>query len=181
MSEIITVAGRSVELRPVSGKMLTEIQISKRRKLMKEDARLTPPTYTTKNVAGDEETFPHDETTLETDEDKAAWEEYQQALNELEIEIASVTNSYVISEGVVIGDIPDEWFEKREWLGLDTPENRLDRRLLYIETEILTTQEDMIHALSAIMHLTASGSKEMEERLADLDEIFRRALEGGEA
>jgi hypothetical protein len=178
MSEITTVAGRSVDLRPVSGQMLNEIQVSTRRKAIANGAKLNPPTYKTKTVSGDEEEFPHDETTLETDEDRAAWEEYQKATQDLEVEIVSVTNSYIISEGVVIGDIPDDWFEKREWLGLDVPEKRLDQRLLYIETEVLTTPEDVIRAISGIMHLTARGSREMEERLADLDDLFRRALEG---
>lgn len=180
MSEITTVSGRSVELRPVSGQMLAEIQVTTRRKAIDRGDKLSPPTYKTKTVAGDEEIFPHDETTLETDEDREAWDEYQSALNALEEEIASRSNAYIISEGVVIGDIPQDWFEKREWLGLDVPENRMDQRLLYIETEVLTTAEDIIRAISGIMHLTARGSKEMEDRLAELDDLFRRALERGE-
>jgi hypothetical protein len=181
MSEIQTVAGRSVELRPVSGRMINEIQVSTRRKALANGAKLNPPTYKTKTAAGVEEEFPHDETTLETEEDKAAWAEYRKAVLDLETEIVSRTNAYIISEGVVLDSIPDEWFEKREWLGLETPESRLDQRLLYIEEEMLPTSEDMIRAMQAIMHLTARGDKDMEERLADLDELFRRALEGTEA
>ena len=40
----------------------------------------TPPTYEVEVVGGDKEFHVHDATTLETDEDRAAWAEYQTAL-----------------------------------------------------------------------------------------------------
>jgi len=181
MSEIVTVAGRSVQLRPVSNRTIAEIQVSVRRKALHRGDPLTPPKYVTVTVAGEKQEFEHDATTLETDEDKEKWAAYRQAVENLETETTEATTRYMLSEGVAVDEIPEDWLERREWLGLETPEHRMDRKLLYIETELLTTPADQIRALQAILHLSAKGSQEMEARLEELDDLFRRALEGTEA
>lgn len=180
MTTIQTVGGRSVRLRPVSAQTINELRISLRRKAILAGSPIEPPTYEAKTVTGETERHPHDETTLETDEDREAWRLHQEALAQLEAETNEALTRYMLAEGVICDDPPEEWAEKRVWLGLEVPESRLDQRMLYIQQEILRTPADLIRAIQGIMHLTARGSAEMEARLVELDDLFRRALEGTE-
>ncbi len=176
--QITTVAGRSVELRPVSALTMSEIQVQLRLKAIKRGDPIDPPMYEATTATGEKQYFPHDETTLETEEDHKAWQAHQEALARLSEEISEATSRYLLTEGIAVDEIPPEWEQKRRWIGLDVPEDPLDKKLLYIQTELLTTPADMLRAMQAVLHLSATGNAEMEERLAEMDELFRRALEG---
>src|SRR4030067_3304572 len=61
-----------------------------------------PPQYSITTVAGDVEVYDHDETTLQTPEEKKAWAEYQKKLSDIETEITSLTIKMCLVEGMEV-------------------------------------------------------------------------------
>jgi hypothetical protein len=71
-TEVYTTSdGREIPLRPVSRVLVRRLQA-------KYEIPETP-TYTAQLLGGGTQTFPHDESTLESPEDHRIWREYQEA------------------------------------------------------------------------------------------------------
>lgn len=180
MSEqvLVTTEGREVRLRPVSLAMLQELQIAARKSALAAGEPIEPPTYAVTTVSGDIERHPHDASTLESDEDRAAWELHQAALQKMEADANQRAVRYLLTEGVLCEEPPEEWVQRMTWLGVEVAEHPLERRMQYLEREVLRTAADIMRVVQTVMHLSAEGSKAIQERLSVLDDLFRRALEG---
>lgn len=134
-----------------------------------------PPKYSVKTVAGDEEWHEHDETTLETPEDKQAWQEYQVAYATAEFKRNEMITKYILTQGIEVV-IPEEgdWADMMSFLGIQQSKNPVERKYDYIRTEVLGTAEDIAAVLTKVMRLTGVP----EEALAEAQESFRDMLEG---
>lgn len=173
-----TVGGVEVKLRPVSAERIDKIG-----RRMTEQARargepVDPPMYEAKTVTGEIEKHPHDETTLETDQDREAWKQHRAASAALDSAIALRVMDYCFLQGVVTDGPTPEWRKMQEWLGEETPEDPLDLKLLYIKTGLLETQIDMALAFAEIGKLTAAGNSAVVEAMADFLASFRDTTEG---
>lgn len=142
--------------------------------LEKEWPRPEPPTYTIKTTAGVEETHPHDETTLETEEDKADWAAYKQENNEWDEENSRRMLRAIQLQCIKLTNQDDtEWIERQEFLGIDVPENKFERHLHYIETEVIGNEDDIMACMTIPMQLAANAS---DEDMAAAEKLFRDAV-----
>jgi len=135
------------------------------------------PTYEAKTAAGEIEIFPHDETTLESDEDRKAWAAYQSALtaaSEAENDIMMRTMMLKGIDVKLSGDAFENWKDEQEYLGLEIPTNKSALKVYYIETEILGNNQDIADIMTKIVE--ASGVS--QEVVANAKEKFRSAVSG---
>lgn len=133
-----------------------------------------PPTYEVKTAAGPVERHAHDETTLETDADKAAWAAYvkerdaaQDGYNRAVMRTVLLRGlTYTMPEG-------DAWVKEQEFIGIAVPTDPLARRLHWLETEALGSVDDYIHLMTGVME--ASGVS--QEVLTQVEGTFRGNVE----
>jgi hypothetical protein len=174
-----TTDGRIISVRPVDMKFgVTLLRNSIKGRYERAGEPITPPTYTITTASGAKETHPHDETTLQTEEDKAAWAAHASAKARMDREFSEGFMRYLLLGGVICAAIPKEWVEQCTFLGLDLPENAGERKLLYIQMELLPTPADLERAMAAIMAVSGSGSQEM---IRTAEDLFRRAMAGPSA
>lgn len=134
-------------------------------------------------VPGVVEWHDHDESTIAEDdtpeEEKQAWREYKARLREIQ----SLRNQRFIDLFMGKGidfDLPDndDWIEAQEMLGITVPpvEKRVARKIHYLQTEVLTTQDDISEVMTRIMAMTGVGNAALDEARG----LFRRSLQGQE-
>lgn len=162
----VTKAGVELTLVPIPPMLLEKVRGS---------VKYPPiPQYETKTAAGNIEKFNHDESTLQTDADKAAWAEYTAAKREADRLLNERVMRALFLKGIAL-DMPadDEWIKEQEFMGIEIPTDPQERKLHYIQTEILASSEDMVGIMSDIMRLT--GVEEAVVQSAE--DSFRRAVE----
>jgi hypothetical protein len=71
-------------------------------------------------------------------------------------------------------DIPDEdaWLEEMNELDIEIPENKLKRKLFYLDTEVMANPRDMSAIFDGVMSISGVPS----EALADARDSFRNLL-----
>lgn len=130
-----------------------------------------PPEYEIVTMGGAVEKHPHDETTLKTDEDRQAWHTYQVALAMATEKYARDLMNLILLECVQV-DIPQDagWEKRQERLyGMAIPTDPDERKLHYLTTEVLCTEDD--YKQVALCAMQASGAD--EERIAQARALFR--------
>lgn len=140
-----------------------------------QEAKIPPhPTYEAKTAAGEIEIHPHNETTLETDEEWTMWREYQEAKSKAADSMNDAIWRAVKLKAIRV-EVPGDngWIEDQKALGLTVPEEPRERRLHYIQTEVIGGVRDIIR-ITAI----ANGADLDEGALAAAEDSFRRAMVG---
>ena len=170
-----TIGGLEVKLQPTSQTQTQRIQTGIEKRWRERGEPVDPPTYTATTATGETETYTHDETSLTTDKDRTAWAVYQDALARMTAEINLRVTQYLLLQGVVGCEPTPEWAEEQTWYGVEAPEDPRERRMLYLETEILRTPEDITTAVREIMKLSYSGAS--QEAIDAIDRLFRRTVE----
>ena len=136
----------------------------------------TPPTYEVEVVGGDKEFHVHDATTLETDEDKQAWAEYQTALAAANTDMVEriLRLLFVRATGDVV-PAGDGWVEEQTYFGIAVPVDPMERKIHYIQTELLTHSDDISAFMLAAMGLVGVGN----EVIRAAEETFRNPVREG--
>ena len=100
-------------------------------------------------------TYEHDEQTLTTDEEKAAWKIYQAALTRQSQVAATKVMELFMAKGTTLEMNAGEWRELQEYFGVQVPDNPIAAKIHYLRTELLTTTDDINNLMASIME--ASG------------------------
>jgi hypothetical protein len=174
-----TTEGLEVRLRPVSRVLIQSVQRAVERELRAKGLPLDPPTYEVVTATGDKEVHAHDEDSISTDEERAAWEAYLAARETLQDEANARVAKTVVVGGVICDDPPDSWVEDMRYLGVELPEDPRDLKYAYLEMEILKTPADLMRAMAGVMRLSLEGAP--KETIESIEALFRRALEGDAA
>lgn len=147
-------------------------------KLMQQFPVPQPPTYTVQTATGATETHPHNETTLETDADRAAWAAYQQKLWTRGVAFVNALIRLCLLEGITVQNPAQraDWERRQRLIGLVIPQDPLERELHFLETEITARAEDVMMVLAGVAR--ASGID--EEAVSSLEDSFRGAVERNE-
>jgi hypothetical protein len=140
-----------------------------------------PPTYQVTNAAGEVATFPHDEQSLVTDEDRATWAAYLGALEahkflmtDFESEVNRRLFRAVCLCVKIDPDAEDEWAEEQAAIGIEIPEKRAERRLSFVETEVIRGAEDIIALMTAVFRQSGMAD---ERTAAAAEAAFRAQLD----
>lgn len=163
-----TLAGMVVRIKPVSQPAID---------LIKHGVKYPDiPTY--KAPVGDGklvEIIPHDETTLETDEDKKAWAAYKEEYAKTDALVNKRIQDLIFLKGIDV-DLPDndDWVGDQEYVGIQVPTNPRERYIHYVRTEVLITPQDLVGAMEIVMQ----ASHVPQEKLIEAQAAFQRAVEG---
>jgi len=173
-----TTYGRELVVEPISIILLQKLQGSVKKEFEKDGKKLTPPEYCVELPGGDRQCYLHDKDTIAdkgtSEEDKEAWRVYQETLNEYN----SLLSERML--GAIIMDQPieyDEGWEKRlEWLGIEIPEDELDRKVLFVTTRLLRVSEDIQGYMFKVMEISAGTAN--EDAIAAARAMFRSTAQG---
>lgn len=137
-------------------------------KLSQTYARKTPqpPTYQVQTATGAVETHAHDDSTLETDADKAAWAEYVKQRDAAQQQYNLDFMRLILLKGITV-EMPQDsaWVEEHALMGLTVPEKPLERKLHWLETEVVGNVNDATKIVAGVM--LASGMDEEAIRAAE--------------
>lgn len=178
VAEFTTLTGAKLYLCPVSLVAQATLRAKLEEEYRSAGRRLDPPIYKVVTATGAEEEYPHDEKTLETEEDKAAWAEYKRTQEQFMAEFTERFVKLLLWQGVKIPEPPAGWFETYEQLGIQFSENPLERKLEFLQYEYLRTAEDVARCIQQIMTLSAAGNPTAQRAL---EEFFRLAVQGAGA
>lgn len=176
--EIYETSGGPLQLRAVSMDAFNQVRVRVEREMREQGAPLDPPTYTVRTVAGTLEEHEHTEETLESEEDRAAWQAYQAAREELQRVTGQRGVRYMLSEGVVLDGPDDEWLQRMDALGVAISDDPLERREQYLTYQYTRTPKATAMLLQRVMALSAEGSKELQHAAEEMEQFFRREMEG---
>lgn len=121
-------------------------------------------------VAADEKT---------SEEDKARWKEYKVAKLRADSQQFAKVVDVCYKRGIELLDYDPngDWLEEhRDWLGLDVPDKLRERRMYFIESEVVGCPEDVMDIVLNVA--LASGVD--KEAVAAAEASFRRAIRGTE-
>jgi len=165
-----TSSGQQIPLRPIHVKTLDEISLR-----WAEVEKIAPPTYTVEVVGGGTEEIAHDPTTLQTDEDKQAWRDYQVELAEAIEQHNEDSVRVLVTFGVDMEPPDDEWEKSFEFCGISVPTEPAERKVFYFQRVVLTDPIDEQLLVRKIQLISRLSGEELER----VDALFRRAVEGG--
>lgn len=135
------------------------------------------PTYKVETASGDIEVFEHDETTLESDEDKEAWADYLQAESNSETELTEKLLYAVLLECVELENYDTAfagWKHKQKLMGISIAEGEegddesqaeaeLENKFYFMQTEVFHEQDDIGEILTIVMSLTGVSVEDLAE------------------
>lgn len=132
------------------------------------------PTYEVETATGEMEIHEHNDSTLQTDEDKAMWAAYKAAFLAAESEVNERMFRAVVMRGMEVS-IPEDgsWEAFQKWLGVDVPDDPFDKKYLYIQSEVIGSDKDIAEIMSLVMEKTGVP----EETVREVRESFRDSLE----
>jgi len=164
--EYTTSTGILVKSRGLPQMLVDKVQSS----VPKPDA----PKYKITTASGDEVWEPHNETTLETDEDKLLYRRYVEELAKADGIINERMFRLICMRGLEV-TMPEDtsWIDMQRFLGVDIPEDPLELKYLYIQTEVIGSIEDITTITDMVMEATGVP----EEALAEARRSFPSALQ----
>lgn len=153
----VTSAGRKVPTKKFSPLLLEKIRNS-------VDFPAVPM-YEITTASGAVEYHEHTEDTLETEEDIKAWGEYKERESEANSEVIRRMLNLVLLKGVDV-ELPKDngWVEEQELIGIEVPkDNPAKLKLHYIETEVLSSTDDLGGLMTFVMERIGIRREVIEE------------------
>ena len=120
------------------------------------------PIYTATTAGGGKEEHPYTADMVETDDEKAMWQEYQDKLLAANLTLFERLGRLALIRGTEV-DIPDGWEQEQAIYGIEVPIDPVERKLHWIETEAVESNEDLSALILAIL---AYQTVTLEERAA---------------
>lgn len=138
-----------------------------------------PPTYSKVTAGKAVLTFPHDETTLEVEGDpeqtkknRKEWAAYKEECDRVIGERNRAMLRTILLRGIKVEPKNDDWIHEHEVMLIKVPTDPVERRLHWIETEVMGGPEDYATVISEVMR--ASGVP--EELLEQIGASFRSTM-----
>ncbi len=145
-----TAAGREIGIQPVPPLLIEEVRLR-----AQQTVEVPPkPTYQVELPDGSMMTYEHDEQSVTTEEEKAAWKVYQAALTRQSQVAATKVMELFMAKGTTV-DVAGEWRELQEYFEIKLPDNPIALKIHFLRTELLTTTDDINNLMASIME--ASG------------------------
>lgn len=170
-----TARGKIVNINGVSVWLLEGLGASLREEFKEAGRPIDPPQYTV-ILAGDvEEKHDHDASTVKTKEERAAWADHLQAVQDYGIELQERTMKVFFIRGIESPGLEDgsDWIEEQKFLGARVPANKFERKYWWVKTEVISSPEEAIDLMKAIMALSGVG----EEAMRAAEATFQRQVE----
>ena len=131
------------------------------------------PTYDAPTVSGHVEKHPHNETTLETEAEKAAWYDYQAARERVTSERWDNLLDFLFSEAIQSKPPPtSEWSINLEKWGLEAPDDPEKLKRFWLEN-IVCPGEEMGSLIARLFQLAGLAD---DEGVRQFEAFFRITL-----
>ena len=134
------------------------------------------PIYVAETAGGGKEEHPYTADMVETDDERTMWSEYQGKLLAANLTLFERLGRLALIRGTEV-DIPQGWEKEQELFGIDVPDDPTERKLHYLETEAVESDDDLSALILAIL---AYQSVTLEERAAAAAS-FQNPVEGDTA
>jgi len=180
LGSYINSAGETWRVRGLSPLLLSRIRKAVETEWVANNGNIPAiPTYTIKTVTGEDEVHTHDPSTLviegnpeQTEINQKAWFEYTRV--QLEIDKAfNVKLMRAVFSAVQCQ--PDEtWRDEMKSLRLDIPSDKMDEKMMFIETRVIQSPNDIASLMSCVLR---TAGVIPEEAVAEAQATFRGALE----
>lgn len=152
----VTSTGISVKCKGIPQLLLDKIQASVEKP--------EPPKYKITAAGGDEIWEPHTPDTLETEEDKKLYANYLSQLSAAETIINERMFKAVAMKGVEV-ELPEDtsWIDMQRFLGVIIPDDPLELKFLYVQTEVIGNTDDMMEITQLVMQETGVSEEALVE------------------
>lgn len=162
-----TTTGVAVKLRPIAPNYIEKIR--------QQIDWPQPPTYDVEVLGGAKETIYHTADSIETDEEKAQWAEFERKRDAANLEFFK-KRSYAITRRCILVDLPEDnaWITLQQQDGITVPEDPELRRQHYIETEVIGNDTDLFFITNAVQRLARFDEEDYRQAM----EFFRDNLAG---
>lgn len=169
-----TASGVLVEILGISPLLMQRVGDAFRKK----NPEPMPPTYEVETGGGGKEVHYHDEESVETIEEVTAFNAFKEEHKAWRAASQKALLRAVVIKGVTF-DMPDDdkWVSDQELLGLadDIPDDPLERKVYYFETEVVGSVEDMLTLLGGAMGM---GGMDQDEVVGTAMNMFRAEVQG---
>lgn len=162
----INSAGKQFEIQAISAWGMETLPIELEAEWRRADRpKPAKPTYTVTTVGGTKEEHAHDETTLETDEEKAAWAHWEKENAAWEKELRERMLRNILMDGVLVQPFDEQWIARERFMGRHVPEDPLELEYYWKKTQVIRSAADGQRLMSAVLALT--GVTEEAIRIAE--------------
>lgn len=137
-----TTTGITVEILPMPHLLAEQVRAQAEQDALTRYGEPVRPTYAMTTAGGAVEIQPHDENTLETAQDKAAWAAYTEKKDRIDRHVNRVMIDFVLAN-CVRADLPadETWLEQMEASGLRIPQSKTAQRVLYLKNVIINPED----------------------------------------
>ena len=161
--------GKKVRFTPMPPMLLARIE----QQVNAEFGDNVPPTYTLDAIGG-KEIHDHTEATLDTDEDRLAWATYQARDGQRQERASSlILRALQIECLEPIIDEDDDWIDRMEFMGLPVPDGKYDRQLMWVESQFIGGEDDIMACMQIPMQLAGVSQEDM----AAAETMFRDTVQ----
>jgi hypothetical protein len=169
-------AGIWVSCLGVEPRYIKQIRERVRREFESRGELPVKPTYTVEMLGGGTKVIDHDEKSIlsASDEEKEAWGIYVKREARLNNEMTERLIKALIIRGIDC-QVPTDWIAEQKLLGFVVPDDPLQLKLDYCQSELILKAEDVDQLMTLPLFLSFKGlsNKEFE----DLEDQFRRLME----
>lgn len=131
------------------------------------------PIYVAKTAGGGKEEHPYTADMIETADEKAMWSEYQGQLLAANLTLFERLGKLALIRGTEV-DIPDGWEKEQALFGIEVSADPIERKLHWIETEAVESNDDLSALILAILAYQNATSEERAAAAAS----FQNPVEG---
>jgi len=185
--------GKVIKLLPVAYYKLPKITEKIKNEYRARGEPIDPPTYQAA-IGPDKDEFQTHEhihelnvdgtikkSTLESEEDFKAWDEYLDANGRMFQEANLASLRFILRHGVEVDMEGDEsgWEEDQEYDGIEIPEDPRDKYIHYILTEVIANPAEQRKVTAQILAMSVSGVDRELESAAK--ELFRNTMDQPES
>lgn len=159
--------GIDIQIRPISQFKLDAVRASRE--------EVPVPTYEADLAGGDKETLALDAISAKNKGREEEWKQYLLNVEVEKKEFGKRFNDFICYLGVEV-EVPDEesqWQKISNSLKIKIPEDEVQRKVFYINTELLGTPQDMGDLITTVLQ----ASRLAPEVIEKMKDTFRTALE----
>jgi len=118
-----------------------------------------PPVYEAKTAGGGIEKHPYTEDMIETDAEHEMWRQYQGRRLAADLQLYDRLGKLALIRGTEVS-IPDGWEQEQALFGIEIPPDPLERKLHWIETEAVESNDDLRDLILAVLQYQNTTEEE---------------------
>ena len=162
-----TGAGIEIEIKAISPDYMAELD--------KQVPMPEPPTYERTLLGGETEVIAHTKDSVETEEEKLAWAEYEMKLAIARSELFMKKARAIVKKCVDVEMPKDEaWIIAQQEDGINVPEDPSEKKRHYIKTECIASESDIFFVVEAARKLSRFDAEDYAKAL----DFFRTSVRG---